>query len=542
MRKSKKFAMAASACMMMLAVGIAGTIGVLTVSANGGLHPGVDVDLIEPVAGTFTIFTNDGQPPASFPIEAEADLFTTEGITVDGVDFVLNPASLDGTSTTADDVATGTAVGNGEWDGVIDLADATNFTLNTTPDPDQLESTSVVAALARVTVAYGGYRVPVTAYDEFDSVSVNMVIIDAVAAGIDGNDNGKPDAAALDAFPSGTLITTGASGGQILTLWRPLDEARQVTPNLTATLDTVGGAVLVYANGPTLDALKMADAAYTLYDQGRLLVSIAGVPEDLLDGPVDVDPLGEFSAGATAAFPPPQNIFIMVNILIKDTDIASSPWVSVEQLPGGEVLTSGMDGAGIETALAALAVGTEVYGFSYDTTSSEDGLGNITDVGDQNGWGVVAVGLARAPVSMGDESISTTLTSAAVIWGSSAAPASTTLTPAGGGGGGGTCFIATAAYGTPLADDINVLRAVRDSFMLNNAVGAAFVDTYYRLSPPVADAVANNALMKAAVRTLLAPVVIVGSFVLAMPGASVVLLLACLALVVARVRRRTSRV
>ena len=111
-----------------------------------------------------------------------------------------------------------------------------------------------------------------------------------------------------------------------------------------------------------------------------------------------------------------------------------------------------------------------------------------------------------------------------------------------GGGGGGSCFIATAAYGTPLADDIYVRRAVRDSYLLNNAIGVAFVDAYYRLSPPVADAVANNAVMKAAVRTVLTPVVIIGSFVLAMPGLSVVLLLAGVALVAARMRRRTTRV
>lgn len=105
--------------------------------------------------------------------------------------------------------------------------------------------------------------------------------------------------------------------------------------------------------------------------------------------------------------------------------------------------------------------------------------------------------------------------------------------PPSSGGGGSSCFLATAAYGTPLADDLNVLRAVRDSYMLNNAVGAAFVDTYYRLSPPVADAVAKNALLKATVRTMLAPVVIASSFALAMPRAGLLLLIACLAFAVA---------
>ncbi len=70
----------------------------------------------------------------------------------------------------------------------------------------------------------------------------------------------------------------------------------------------------------------------------------------------------------------------------------------------------------------------------------------------------------------------------------------------GGGGGGGGCFIATAAYGTPLETEIDQLRAVRDEQMLGNALGAAFANAYYRLSPPVADVVAQNAVLRDAVR------------------------------------------
>lgn len=65
----------------------------------------------------------------------------------------------------------------------------------------------------------------------------------------------------------------------------------------------------------------------------------------------------------------------------------------------------------------------------------------------------------------------------------------------------GICFIATAAYGTPLAEEIGSLRAFRDTRMLTNAFGAAFTDTYYRLSPPIADLVAANPLVASLVRT-----------------------------------------
>ncbi|MBI4559440.1 MAG: IPT/TIG domain-containing protein [Candidatus Hydrogenedentes bacterium] len=93
----------------------------------------------------------------------------------------------------------------------------------------------------------------------------------------------------------------------------------------------------------------------------------------------------------------------------------------------------------------------------------------------------------------------------------------------GGGGGGGPCFIATAAYGTPLADDIGTLRVLRDTFLLNNAVGSAFVDAYYHVSPAIADVVAQSPLLAALVRLILVPVVFVAKLVLAMPVVSLAL-------------------
>lgn len=86
-----------------------------------------------------------------------------------------------------------------------------------------------------------------------------------------------------------------------------------------------------------------------------------------------------------------------------------------------------------------------------------------------------------------------------------------------GGGGGGPCFIATAAYGTPMAADIDALRAVRDTFMLDNAAGSAFVDAYYRVSPAIADAVAQSPLLAALVRVLLVPAIFLGKVAVAMP-------------------------
>jgi hypothetical protein len=74
-------------------------------------------------------------------------------------------------------------------------------------------------------------------------------------------------------------------------------------------------------------------------------------------------------------------------------------------------------------------------------------------------------------------------------------------------GAGLRCFIATAAYGTPMAGEVQTLRDFRDEYLLTNPVGQALVDVYYKVSPPIAEFITEHPSLKPIVRAGLVPAV-----------------------------------
>lgn len=62
------------------------------------------------------------------------------------------------------------------------------------------------------------------------------------------------------------------------------------------------------------------------------------------------------------------------------------------------------------------------------------------------------------------------------------------------------CFIATAAYGIPAAEQIDVLREFRDDVLLQCGLGQAFVGLYYEYSPPVAAFIFEHESLRTVVR------------------------------------------
>ena len=75
------------------------------------------------------------------------------------------------------------------------------------------------------------------------------------------------------------------------------------------------------------------------------------------------------------------------------------------------------------------------------------------------------------------------------------------------------CFIATAAYGTPMAEELQILRDFRDQYLLTNPLGQALVNLYYKVSPPVAEFITEHPNLKPIVRAGLLPAVVMSTLV-----------------------------
>ncbi|MBL3599766.1 MAG: DUF11 domain-containing protein [gamma proteobacterium endosymbiont of Lamellibrachia anaximandri] len=87
----------------------------------------------------------------------------------------------------------------------------------------------------------------------------------------------------------------------------------------------------------------------------------------------------------------------------------------------------------------------------------------------------------------------------------------TTILRSGGDGlsnsSGIPCFIATAAYGSPMAAEVGLLREFRDQILLPNALGSSLVDAYYASSPPLAALISEHESLQTITRALLKPVI-----------------------------------
>ena len=76
---------------------------------------------------------------------------------------------------------------------------------------------------------------------------------------------------------------------------------------------------------------------------------------------------------------------------------------------------------------------------------------------------------------------------------------------------GGGCLIATAAYGSEMAPQVQLLREIRDNQLMNTESGSVFMNTfsdvYYSFSPIIADYERENQLFKEVVKITITPMI-----------------------------------
>jgi hypothetical protein len=65
------------------------------------------------------------------------------------------------------------------------------------------------------------------------------------------------------------------------------------------------------------------------------------------------------------------------------------------------------------------------------------------------------------------------------------------------------CFIATAVFDSPYANEVIILREFRDNWLLTFRLGEAFVNFYYWASPPIANQIAKRKILKEITKSIL---------------------------------------
>ena len=134
------------------------------------------------------------------------------------------------------------------------------------------------------------------------------------------------------------------------------------------------------------------------------------------------------------------------------------------------------------------------YNYSEHTTFNDDGQSVILELkdggyGDSDG---VANGIIVDPG--GIASGNSTYTGASTSTGGS-------------DGGGGSCFIATAAYGSPVEKHVSILKDFRDVYLVRCAPGRMIARTYYKYSPRMAIFIGKHNILKAVVAFSLIPLI-----------------------------------
>lgn len=271
-------------------------------------------------------------------------------------------------------------------------------------------------------------------------------------------------------WPSGVLYSefVGAVTHQIdgsAYIWKHLLPLKY----LLAVRCTNGGSVTT--PGHTTFANVNSNGKYMFFypGTGPTVVNLTAVPNSKWKLSIwtgNVSTIGNVTAAnTTITITPNQDYEITANFIRSQYDLA------ISTSTGGTVTTPGQGTFTYDTGTVANLTATPASGYQFSNWTGTGTVANST--------------AASTTITMnGDYSITAH------------------FAPSGGGGVGGGCFIATAAYGSSTAKQLDVLRAFRDDVLLKSTVGSRLVDLYYRTSPPIANFISEHNVVRTLVREL----------------------------------------
>ena len=295
-----------------------------------------------------------------------------------------------------------------------------------------------------------------------------------------------------------------------------LESTGNVVLNVSRTVGSKGAISVSYT---TNAGTATAGSDYTTTN-GTLSWADADVADKTITVPVLDDTAAEGNEAFTVTLSAPtggavigSNGTATITIRANDTPgtlAFTAATLTVAETVGNAVLNVSRSpgAAGAVSVQYSAASGTATSGSDFTATN---GTLNWADGDFANK--TISVPITADTSTEGDETLSVSIfnpTGNASI--DTPSTATITISANAGGGGasggkGGGCFIATAAFGTPMAAEVMELRVFRDHYLLQRGWGQRFVKFYYAHSPPIADFIRQHDWLRAAVRGVLRPLI-----------------------------------